>query len=197
MNVRRLPALAVAVALPIVTVARALAEEGGHGGHAAEHHAPGIGDLLFPAINFAIFVVIIVRFVVPAAREYLRRRHEDVTTAAQEAATALSAAERAAMEIRARLAAIATESETIKGDLVTIASGQADRTLAQAAEAGKRRVRDAELLAEQERRHALAEVREETAARATSLAEARIRAAVSPQDQAVFVREFLAAAPAR
>ena len=200
MTARRLRTLAISAALPIATVARALAEEAAHGehaAHAAEHHVPGIGDLLLPVINFALFAVIIVRFVVPAVREYLRRRHEEIATAVQEATAAVGAAERATMEIRARLAAIAGESETIKRDLVAMASDQAERTLAQAEAAGKRRVADGELLAEQERRRAFAEVREEIAARATSLAEARIRAAVSPQDQVAFVREFLDAAPAR
>lgn len=195
MNARRLRDLAIVAALPLATVVHA-AEETAHGGH-VEPHAAGIGTLLFPLINFVIFAVVIVRYVIPAAREYLRRRHEDIATAVQEAAAALAAAERAAMEIRARLAAIGSESATIKRDLVDIASTHAARTLAQAEEAGERRVRDAGLLAEQERRRALAEVREETASRATNLAEARIRAALSPQDQASFVRQFLEDAPAR
>ncbi len=42
-----------------------LATEAAHG----EGHAPGIGDLLFPAINFTIFAFIVAKYVVPALRE--------------------------------------------------------------------------------------------------------------------------------
>ncbi len=193
MSRRRVREVAVSAAVLIASVATVAAEEGGH----AEHHAPHVSDLLFPVINFSIFLFIVVRYVVPAAREYLRRRHHDIAKAADDAAAALSSAERALMEVRARLAAVADESETITRDLVTIATAQAARARAQAEEAGQRRVHDAELLAQQERRRALAEVREETAARASAVAESRIRAALSADDQDEFVRRFLEDAPER
>src|SRR2546426_7048926 len=40
--------------------------------HAA-HHAT-VGDLLWPALNFAIFVAVLVRFLRPPAVEYFRAR---------------------------------------------------------------------------------------------------------------------------
>jgi F0F1-type ATP synthase membrane subunit b/b' len=196
MSVRTVRNLITFVASLAATVALA-AEEGGHAAHAAEHHAPSITELLFPAINFALFMVIIVKYAIPAMREYLHRRHEEVSTAAHDAAAALAEAERGVTTVRGRLASIAAEREAITQDLVAIATTHADRARLHAEEAGQRRVRDASVLAEQERRRALAEVRAEMATRATSLAEARIRGALSPDDQAAFVRSFLQDAPAR
>ena len=37
----------------------------------AEAHAPSISELIFPFINFAIYVFLIVKFVLPAVRNYL------------------------------------------------------------------------------------------------------------------------------
>ena len=199
MSMRRVRDLTAAATILIANVALA-AEEAGHhaaAAHGAEHHAPSIGELLFPAINFAIFLVIVVRFVIPAMRDYLQRRHEETATAAREAADALAAAERSVGGVRGRLAAIATERETITRDLVAMATTQSERAREQAEVTGQRRVRDAAVLADQERRRALAEVRAETAARATALAEKRIRGALSPDDHAAFVRQVLEDAPAR
>mgnify|MGYP003693728657 CR=1 FL=1 len=69
-------ALLLTVASPLAVTATAAAEEhheAATGHEASGHHAPSIGDLMFPAINFAIYLVIIVRFVIPAMRDYLQR----------------------------------------------------------------------------------------------------------------------------
>src|SRR4051794_37268765 len=105
MSMRRVRRLVV-IATSLATNVAFAAEEGGHAAHAAEHHAPSISELLFPAINFAIFLFIIVQYVTPAMRDYLRRRHDDIATAAREAAAALADAERAVTTVRVRLAAI-------------------------------------------------------------------------------------------
>lgn len=161
------------------------------------HHEPDAGDLLFPAINFAIYAFIIVRYLIPAMREYLRRRGADVRQSVTEASAALTTAEREAAEAQRRLATIAAEATSIRQDLVDAATAYGERLRAQAEELGKRRVVDAAVLAEQERRRAMDEVRAETAALATKLAEERIRAALSPADQRGFVERFLAEAASR
>jgi len=164
-----------------------LASEAGHGGA----HAAGLSSLLFPAINFAIFAVIVARYVVPALREHLRRRSATIAAAAEEARAALVAAQEALATVARRRRGLAAESESIRHDLATVASRQAERLLAHAEESARRRLADAALVAEQERRRALDAVRAETAAAASEIAEARIRAALSPHDQEAFVRQLL------
>lgn len=163
----------------------------------AHHHAPALGDLLFPAINFAIYLVIVVRFVIPAMREFLRRRRVDVVQAESEGSAALARAEQDLAAKKERLAGLRAEADGLRQDLVAIATRQGERLTAQAEESGKRRVTDAALLAEQEGRRALSEVRAELAREATGLAEQRIRAALTPDDQRTFVQQFLKDAAAR
>ena len=185
----------------------------GHAGHAdphgddaphteghhddAHHHAPALSDLLFPAINFAIYFVIIVRFVIPAMREFLRRRRADVVQAESEGSAALAHAEQALAAKKMRLAGLKTEAEGLRQDLVAIATRQAERLVAQAEDSRKRRVADAALLAEQESRCALGEVRAELAREAANLAEQRIRTALTADDQRTFVQQFLKEAATR
>jgi F-type H+-transporting ATPase subunit b len=171
-----------------------LASDAGHGG---EHHVPSIADLTFPVINFTIYLFIVFKYLVPALREYLRRRREDVEQLVAGATASLDEAKRALADARQALAAIATETTAIKSDIVAAAETAATRLRAQAEETGRRRVADAQLLAEQERRRAIAELRAEIATLATATAEERIRGALSPNDHRAFVEQFLAEAPAR
>jgi len=166
-------------------------------GHDAEHHAPGIDSLLFPAINFTIYLFIFVRFVIPAMSEYLRRRHSDLIEAQAESNAALARAQQELAASKARLAGLKDEAEGIRRDLFTIATRQADRLKAQAEETGARRLADAALLAEQERRRAMAGLRSELADAASRIAEERVRSALTPDDQRSFVRQFLKEASTR
>ncbi len=166
-------------------------ETGAAAEHHEDHHAPALSDLVLPAINFSIYLFIVVRFVIPAMREFLRRRHSDVVQAESESSAALASAERRLSASKARLESLAAEANSIREDLLTIANRQAERLVAQAVESGKRRLADAALVAEQERRRAFGDIRAEIAAKATALAEGRIRSALTADDQRTFVQQFL------
>ncbi len=174
------------------TAAHGAAEHGEHG-----HHAPSLGTLLFPAINFAIYLVIVVRYVIPAMREFLRRRRADVVQAESESSAALAQAQHALAASKARLVQLSGEADGIRQDLVAIATRQGERLKAQAEETGSRRLADASLLAEQERRRALGSLRADLAKAAAVLAEGRIRGALTPDDQRLFVQQFLKDAATR
>jgi F-type H+-transporting ATPase subunit b len=196
----RRDSLRAAVALSTIGLAPAgplFAAEGA--GEEAHHgaHAASMSELILPTINFAIFAFILVKYVVPALREYLRRRAADIVSAAATSRTLLGEAEALLAAARARANGVASERETIRSDVVTAATRQAERLHEQAEETGKRRLADAALVAEQERRRALEEVRAEIAALATSLAESRLRAVLSSDDQRTFVQQFLEDAPVR
>ena len=165
--------------------------------HEAGHHAASLKDLFFPAINFSIYLFIVVRYVVPAMQEYLRRRRADIVQADSESSAALARAEQSVAVGKARLASLKAEADGIREDLIAIATRQAARLIAQAEETGGRRLADASLVAEQERRHALAGVRADIATAAAALAERQILAALTPDDQRTFVQQFLKDATAR
>jgi len=163
----------------------------GGGGHGEQHHTPSIGDLFFPTINFSIFLGIVVVYVIPAIRQYLSQRHEQILASANEAKSTLTDAERRAAEARTRLEQIDAECGALRDDLVNAATLHGEHTRAEAQATGERRLKDAGLLAEQERRRALGNVRAEIAALAVSLAEDRIRKALGPDDQRAFMQQFL------
>ncbi len=195
---RHAPRIAAALAgVALVETSPLLAAEEARDTHHESAHAPSVTELLFPAINFAIFAVIVVKYVIPALREYLRRRADDITAAITEAGAALGDAEALMASTRTRAQSVAAERASIQQDLVTAATRHGERLREQAEETGKRRLADAALVAEQERRRALQEVRAEVAALATELAESRLRAALSADDQRAFVEEFLKEAPTR
>ncbi len=190
-------ALTIAAPMPLVAVASAADHQEAAAHHEAGHHAPTVGDLLFPAINFAVYLVIVVRYVIPAMREFLRRRRADIVEAKAESESALTQAERALAASKSRLAALAAESNAIRQDLVAIATRQGERVKTQAEETGARRLADASLLAEQERRRALDALRADLAKAAADLAEGKIRGALTVDDQRSFVQQFLKEAAVR
>lgn len=197
-------ALAIGLCLSVTSWSTAASPEthdsrtgAAHAEHGAEHHAPALSDLLFPAVNFAIYLVIVVRFVIPAMREYLRRRQADIVQLEAEATTALAGAERDLAAVKGRLAGLDVEMRAIRDDLVAVATRQAERLVAQAEESGARRVADASLLAEQERRRAVAGIRSELAREAAKIAEQRIRTALTAEDERAFVHTFLREATTR
>jgi F0F1-type ATP synthase membrane subunit b/b' len=193
----------VAIGVPFTCAAVAAAQE--HHGASTEHaehheagdHAPALGDLFWPAINFTIYLVIVVVFVIPAMREYLRRRRAEVVQLEAESGAALTRAQADLAASKARLASLESEAEGIRQDLVAIANRQAERVKSQAEETGTRRLADASLLAEQERRRAFEGLRADLAGAAANLAEARIRGVLTAEDQRTFVHRFLKDASSR
>ena len=165
--------------------------------HPSEPPAASFQDLLFPALNFGIYLFIVVRYAVPGMREYLRRRRTDIVQADSESRAALARAEQTLAISNSRLASLKAEADGIRQDLIAVATRQAERLTAQAEETGSRRLADASLVAEQERRHALADVRAAVARAAANLAEGQIRAALTPGDQRAFVQQFLKDASTR
>lgn len=198
---RALFAVACAVALHGAIAVAAIGADEHHAAaqqeHAGEHRAPTIDQLLFPAINFSIYLFIVVRFVIPAIREYLRRRHSDLAQSQADANTALTRAQADLAASKTRLAGLKDEAEGIRQDLIAIAKRQAERLKAQTEETGARRLADAALLAEQERRRAMGSLRSELALSASRVAEDRVRKALTAGDQRTFVQQFLKEAGAR
>jgi F0F1-type ATP synthase membrane subunit b/b' len=193
----------VAVAVPFTLTSvvaaqehhEAAAEHGEH--HEPGHHAPALSDLLLPAINFSIYLVIVVRFVIPAMREFLRRRRAEAVQLEAESGAALTRAQTNLATSKARFAGLKSEAEGIRQDLITIANRQAERLKSQAEESGARRLADASLLAEQERRRAFEGLRADLASAAANLAEDRIRGVLTAEDQRTFVHRFLKDASSR
>jgi F-type H+-transporting ATPase subunit b len=164
-----------------------------------EHHAehvPTIAGLLLPAINFGLFAFLITRLLAGPIREFFRERGARL----RERLVAGERARREAEALRAQLAQDLADlpalRERLKTDLRVTAERERDRMLAQATQAAERIRSDARLLADQEVAAALRALRTEVIDAATRRATEHVRAAMQPQDQDRFVREFVGSAGA-
>jgi len=160
------------------------------------HTAPGLGDLLWPTLNFIIFVALLVRFLRGPIVEYFRAR----TTRLRDA---LEAGARARAEAAALRATIARDMEQLpalrqrlRDDMRAAAELEAANLLAVGRRAADRIRADARLLADQEVAGARQALRAETIEEAILQATTLIRRVLQPEDQHRFVRDFVAGAGA-
>ena len=162
--------------------------------HGAPH--PSLGDLFLPVVNFLLFAFLLTRFLRGPIQEFFRER----TARLREALEAGARARQEATALRATLLRdmeqLPAVLEQLRKDLRLTAEREAESILTVAKRASERVRNDARLLAEHEfaaARQALrAEVIEETLRQATAI----LRAALRPDDQARFVREFVQSAGA-
>lgn len=160
------------------------------------HHAPHIRELLLPAINFALFAALIVWKLRGPIVEYFRERTERIRAALAAGTRARAEAAALEAEIERDLAALPALTDRIRADLRAAAQAERDHLIEQGRRTAERLRSDASLLADQEARAAMREVRREVADEAVREATALVRGALGPDDQARFVREFVQSAGA-
>ena len=164
-----------------------------------EHHAehvPTIIDLVWPVVNFGLFVWLLRRYLAGPLREFFRARTERLR---DELATG-DHARRDAEALRAQLAKdiadLPAARERLKADLLSTAARERDHLLAQAQQSAERIRRDAVLVAEQQVSSARRALRDELVASAVREATTLVRGATQPTDQERFVTEFIGRAGA-
>jgi F-type H+-transporting ATPase subunit b len=157
-------------------------------------HQPGIGDLLFPAVNFAIFAFLLARFLAGPIREYFRERTERLRDGLEAGRRAQQQAEQLRTELDREMRELPAVQAKLKADLLATAEEAKAALLEQGRIAAERIRADAKLVAEQEaaasQRALRAEIVEEAARQAKTL----VRDHVTSDDQARFVRDFVTAA---
>ena len=158
---------------------------------AVEEHAASVTDLIFPLINFLIFLYLIKRFLLPLIRSHLRSRRAEIVSALGEAGESKRSAEALVREYRERLAGLAEETRRIREELR--ADGERERTklLREAEELASKMKADTDFIAEQEIKLARQKLRQEIARIAQEAAEKAIRSQLTAADQKRLVEEFL------
>ena len=162
--------------------------------HGVAHGSPS--DLLWPVINFGIFVAMLVYFLRGPVREYFRARTERIRGALEAGVRARREAEAARARLAKDLLELPTVRERLRADLRAVAEREQADLLAIGQQTAERIRTDARLLAEGEVVAARRAVRAEVVEEAVRVATAIIRGAVGPDDHERFVREFVAAAGA-
>jgi F-type H+-transporting ATPase subunit b len=157
----------------------------------AEHHAAPISQLIFPFLNFLIFVYLIKRFVVPLIKGHLKSRREGLLSAVREADEGKKRAEAAVRDYRERLARLNQEVRQIEDSLKTDGEREKTKLLREAEDLASKVKEDARFLAEQEVKVARQKIREEMAGNARANAAELLRRNLSAADQERLVEEFV------
>jgi F-type H+-transporting ATPase subunit b len=157
----------------------------------AEKHAASITQLIFPLINFLIFVYLLKRFLMPFVKGHLRSRREEIAAAVKEADEARARAEALLRDYRRRLARLDEEGREIRDALSAEGERGKLKLIADAEELARRIKADADFLAEQEVKLARQQLMREIARLAREDAEKLVQGHLNPADQKRLVKEFL------
>ncbi len=171
-----------------------LAMEEGHGGNGeghGEHHGPSISDLVFPTINFLIFVFIIWKYVIPPARDALRQRREKIAQALDEAKRAKEEAESLRREYQQKLAGLAAEQEKMRTQALEAAERERNRLVEEARQMTERIKNEAQQIAQREVEEARRVLRQEVAHQAVQMATALVQSRLTQADHRRFVQDLV------
>jgi len=157
----------------------------------AEHHAPSIGEVILPAINFIIYAGVLYYFALPLVRSFLRSRREDVLATMAQASAKKQQAEALVNEYRAKLAAVEQEIKSLLLALREEAEREKDKLLSDARAMAAKILEDARFLGEREVAVARESVREELANQAENQARDLVQRNISPSDQGRLAQEFI------
>ena len=129
--------------------------------------------LMFFAINFALFVYVLVHFAGPALKKFFADRAVTIRTALSRAASALAEAEDLANKAAARMAALAAELKKVADELEQETAFQVSKVADLAKSTAERIHRDTEMsssaLSEAAKRRVRAQLAESAATIASSL----------------------------
>lgn len=157
----------------------------------AEAHSAPISHLVFPLINFLIFLYLIKRFLMPLIKNHLRSRREGIVSAVRTAEEGREHAEAVLRDYRGRLARLDEEGKKIQETLRAEGEREKDKLLREAEDLALKIRADTDFLVQQEAKVARQELREEIAHNAQEAAERAIKANLRGTDQDRLIDEFL------
>ncbi|HEV8344449.1 MAG TPA: ATP synthase F0 subunit B [Candidatus Binatia bacterium] len=156
-----------------------------------EGHGASITQLIFPLINFLIFLYLVNRFLLPQAKDYFRSRREEIASAVRGAGEEKRKAEEKVHDLRERLARLAADAKRLREELRTEGEREKVRMLAEAGDLAKKIKADAAFLAEQEIKIARQQIRSEIARLSQEAAQKALQRHLTPADQKRLLEDFL------
>jgi F-type H+-transporting ATPase subunit b len=151
----------------------------------------GVGDLFFPALNFAILIAVLVYFARKPIRAFFAERRAQIQDDLKRAAALQAEAEARYAKWQRRLADLDTELEGIRAAVRERAETEREHMLADATASAERIRNEARAAVEQELRHARAQLREEASELAIELAGERLKGQVTAADRDRLFDEFI------
>ena len=171
--------------LGIFTIAQAWAAGG------AEHHAPSISEVIFPALNFLIYAFIIIKFALPPIRSFLKNRRDEVVATIARASAKKSAAQALVDEYKGKLAALDQQVLSLQATLRDEGERDKAKLVGEANVMAAKIKADASILADQEVKMARQKIREDMAIQAEATARALLQRNLSADDQNRLADEFI------
>ena len=166
-------------------------EEGheGHGGHAD-------GDsqqltLIFSAINFLLFVLVLRRYALPAVRESLKKRRATIEQALNEGKRAKDEAEALRQEYEQKLMGLSAEQERLRQQALEDAEREKTKILEEAHKMAERVRMETQQIVQREVDEARRLLRQEVAVLAVHLATELVRSRLTPSDQSKLVQDLV------
>lgn len=153
--------------------------------------AHGGGGLLWPTLNFALLVGVLIYFARKPVLAYLADRRNTISTNIESAAQLLAEAERRLADWSQKAANLDREVSSIREETRHAAEAERDRILADARATAERIRQSASAVAERELHHAREKLRQEAADLAVELATRILREHVSDGDRTRLVDEFI------
>lgn len=157
----------------------------------AEHHVPAIGEVVLPAINFIIYVAVLYYFALPAVRNLLRSRREEIVTTIAQASAKKQQAEALVNDYRAKIARVDQEVQSIQTARRADAEQEQAKMLSEAEAMAVKVREDARFLADREVSIAREMLREELASQAEAMARELVQRNISAADQGRLAQEFI------
>ncbi|MGH7948270.1 MAG: hypothetical protein ACREQF_03490 [Candidatus Binataceae bacterium] len=160
-------------------------------GAEGEHHGVDWSSLAFFAINFAIFLGVVIHFARPLVASFIRDRAGAIRDTIGRSQGAFSEAERLFAQARERLASLPAELEQLAADLEAETVHQV-RQIANAGRTAAARIHtDAEQAAAALAEGAQRRLREQLAATSAALARELIARSFQPSDQVRLIDGFV------
>lgn len=189
---RRMRVATAAVLMPLLVTAVAWAAGEPHAAeHAAGHEAPGLSSLGLYIFNFALFLGLLVWRAKRPAADYLAERRATALAEIEKAQAARKEAEAALAAYRAKLAELEAEREAMLREAREMAEVERTHLLEGARVTAERIQREARFTVEQEIKRARLELEREVAHQVATQATRAVRDAMSDDDQARLVDEFV------
>jgi F-type H+-transporting ATPase subunit b len=157
----------------------------------AEHHAPPVSDVIYPAINFIIYAAIMYYFAVPLVQSFLRTRRDEIVETIAQASRKMQQAEALVNEYKAKLAGVEQETQAIQTSLRQEGESEKVKLLSEAQKLAVKIRDDARFLADQEFKIARQKLREELAEHAEATAEELVRKNITEADQGRLAGQFI------
>jgi F-type H+-transporting ATPase subunit b len=163
-------------------------------GAGAEEHAPTfeLGRFGLQLLNFAILLVVLVKFGGGAINKMLAARHLQLKSDLAAASDLRAAAEAKLASQEQRLGRLESEIEELRQSIRQEAESEKHRLMAAADERARRIQSETAFLVEQQVREAEVKLRRESVEVALGMAEDILRRAVGPADQQRFLDRFVA-----